>query len=762
MKRALLASVVATVLLAWGSPDQGKEIPVMKMVSTVSVVSALLLVPGLALGAFDDRLDTDRGRTLQGVELIPRMHPVRDEPEVHVGADSERMKAGEKVRSHFGRIASLPNGDLIVAYNERETGSHSHDPTNHCLVRTSGDGGYTWDLPVVMDNEIRDRASKGWHLDNMHHGLTVLSDGTVWLAPARLDDDKYHVPRGTDGGKTWDFDLIAPAYMRYFHQMSNGEIIGVGASPKVEGLRSGRAVFITDTTAQKWERVDLGAQSGHEVDEACIVETGKPGELYILMRDQDRAHYYYNAWSPDFGRTWEGYAPSGVWYSLRPSMPFVTRTDDGILLALNSERSNGRIVVTPSFDGGRTWDLGRRIFVLDAPAPGSLGGSHGYCSMASSGGDNWFGVWYDARQFSGCSIDLGYIRRPFAGLRLAAGAAIDDPRPIARWSFEGKERNWMIGQPNRDDGKANLVARVDGRVGRAIRFNGNNSEVIVRDTPSVRVPSFFTIECWFRADRVEGEQALIAKRPYYYLGLAGDKITFQLGPPPGENPPRQVFRVDTEQAIEAGRWYHVAATVGTPYSSYKGARVYLDGKPAAFLDLTKDGMGRDWSFNQAAYYLDARPEKGPAFMNYGKYKGYQVDPSAHLYFGVDNMTGQAHFQGSLDEVRLHGRCLAFAEIEKLAQSGYARSGSVTTDPIPLDGNGWGVFQAETDTPEGTAIKYAVLDANAEKVLRDNVKPGDSLHEIKDQTIRLQAELSTTNPSVSPVLKTWAITGTTDD
>ena len=87
---------------------------------------------------------------------------------------------------------------------------------------------------------------------------------------------------------------------------------------------------------------------------------------------------------------------------------------------------------------------------------------------------------------------------------------------------------------------------------------------------------------------------------------------------------------------------------------------------------------------------------------------------------------------------------------------------MTTDPILLDGNGWGVFQAEADTPKGTAIKYAVLDAKADKVLRDTVKPGDSLHEIKDQTIRLQAELSTTNPSVSPVLKTWAITGTTDD
>ena len=382
--------------------------------------------------------------------------------------------------------------------------------------------------------------------------------------------------------------------------------------------------------------------------------------------------------------------------------------------------------------------------------------------MASAGGDNWFGVWYDKKQFSGCPVDLGYIRRPFVGLHLVTGAGIDEPNLIARWSFEGQERNWMIGQPNRDDGKSELIARVDGQIGRGIWFNGNNSHVMVRDTPSMRVPSFFTVECFFRADRLEGAQALIAKRPYYYLGLIDDKITLQLGPTPAERPDMPVFRVDTDEAVKVGKWYHLAATVGTLHRSYKGARIYLDGRPVANLNLSHDGMGRDWSFNRAAFYLDARPEKGPMFMNYGKYKGYQVDPSAHLYFGVDNLTGVSRFKGALDEVSLYGRCLAFHEVEMLTQRGYAKSGRVTTDPIRLDGNGWGVFQAEMQTPPGTAIKFAVLDAVGDKVLRTDVKPGDSLHDISQQTIQLRAVFSTVDSHVSPILKTWAITGTMDD
>ena len=345
---------------------------------------------------------------------------------------------------------------------------------------------------------------------------------------------------------------------------------------------------------------------------------------------------------------------------------------------------------------------------------------------------------------------------------MAATGGIQDPQLVGRWSFEGDQRDIVIGRPNCDYGKATRVARTEGKIGRAVRFDGSDSNVLIRDTPSMRVPNFFTVECFFRADRLEGQQAIVAKRPYYYLGIDGDKLTFQFGPPPGDQSEGMpTFRVDGETAIEAGRWYHVAAAVGTPHHSYKTASLYLDGQKIKFEYLGRAGMGRDWSYAKSAYYLDLRPEKGPAFMNYGRYEGYQVPDSAHLHLGADNMTAKSFFQGALDEVTLYGRCLTAEEIDKLAKRGYT-SGRVTTDPIPLDGAGWGIFQAKTETPEGTAIRFDVLDGKTDEVLHPDAKPGDSLQDIKAKLIRLRAELSTKDPRVTPVLRSWAITGTGDD
>ena len=724
--------------------------------------SALLLGGTLVLGAFDDRLDAPGRRTLEDLEPIPRMHPVQTTPEVEVGADSTRMQAGAKVRSHFGKVARLRNGHLIVVYNEQETSAHSPDPTIHMLVRTSPDGGYTWSQDVRVDTPVRDRIARAYQIGHAHHGLVVHANGDIWLAPVELDDERLHIPRSRDGGRTWDFELIAPDYMRDFHLMSNGELIAFGCEKGPEGLRMGRAVYITDASASRWEAINLREQSGFECDEAALVETATPGEIYMLMRDQDRAHYYHNAWSSDYGRTWHGYAISGIWYSLRPSMPFVTRTRDGILLAVNSERSNGRQVITPSFDGGRTWDLARRIFFLDAPGPrGSLGGSHGYCTMAEVDDDTWFVTWYDTTAFRGATVDIGYIRRPHAGLRLSAAAPLKEDPLIGRWSFEDDRRDYMVGSPHRDDVKAERVARDDGPIGRAARFNGTTSLAIVRDAPTMRVPSFFSVECSFRAGRIDGEQALVAKRPFYYLGLVDDRLTFQLGPG-ADDDAMPTFRVDAETPIAPDRWYHVVATVGTPHRSYKGARLYLDGAPVGYLNLSHEGMGRDWSYAKAAYYLDRRPEHGPMYMNYGEYQGYQALAASHLHFGVDNTTRENHFQGALDEVALYGRCLAVTEVRTLAQRAHASRGAVTTDPIPLDGDAWGVFQADTVTPADTAVRFDVLAADGDAVLVAAVEPGDSLHALKVKSLRLRAELTTADPKRTPVLKSWAITGSGDD
>jgi len=725
------------------------------------VIIMSFAAPDRLEAAYMDKLDSDKGRTLKGVELIPRFHPVGTKPEVDIGARSERINRGEPVHGHFGQIAGLPNGDIVAAHNEQKTGSHSWDPTCRQLCRISSDGGYTWTLGVDVFKAVRDEKTKEPKIGHSYYALATQRDGTIWVGPAQLKDGKWHVPRSKDGGKTWDFSLIAPTRFIYLHEMSNGEMIAMGSEKHPHGTRT-RAIYIYSPKTNQWQKVHLGDQSGYELDEGVITETHKPGEIYLLLRDQDRGHYYYNTWSSDYGRTWHGYSPSGVWYSLRPSRPFVTRGEGGMLLAVNAERSNGRIVVTPSFDNGRTWDLTRRIFVLDSPEK-FLKGSHGYCSMAPSGPNTWLVTWYSA-SFYGTNIDISYITHPFQGARLSADAKIDNAKLIARWSFEGSDRNIIQGVPYCDYGRATLVARKAGKIGKGGSFNGKNSFVEIRDTPTMRVPNFFTIDCFFKADRLEGEQALISKRPYYYLGLSGNKVTFQIGDPPENKTKRPTFRIDSEVAVKPRKWYHLAVTVGTVSRSYKSAKIFLDGKQVAFINLSRSGMGRGWDYYKAAYYLDDRPEKGPRFLNYARFAGYHAHPSYHLCLGVDNVTKKNHFKGLLDEVTLYGRCFTPLEVEKLGQRGYGIGGPgvIVTDPIKLDGPEWGLFQAEVDIFAKTAIKFDVLDGNGEKVLKTDVKPGASLADIKADPIRLRATLTSEDPRRTPILKSWAITGSMDD
>ena len=150
-------------------------------------------------------------------------------------------------------------------------------------------------------------------------------------------------------------------------------------------------------------------------------------------------------------------------------------------------------------------------------------------------------------------------------------------------------------------------------------------------------------------------------------------------------------------------------------------------------------------------------------MNYGEYNGYQVKESYHLHLGVDNETGKdAYFKGILDEVAIYNRCLVTGEIAKLAKSGYSKKGVILSDVVTLDGAGWGEFKVDTETGKDTEIVFDILDKDAKKTLLAGVKPGDVLHgKLKALRIRLRATLKTNNPAVTPILKSWEISGTDD-
>jgi hypothetical protein len=279
----------------------------------------------------------------------------------------------------------------------------------------------------------------------------------------------------------------------------------------------------------------------------------------------------------------------------------------------------------------------------------------------------------------------------------------------------------------------------------------------------MRVPREFSVECYIRPEKTTGKQALISKRPYYYLGLDGDKPVFEIGDGrEGSSPP--TYRVEGNAAVTKDKWHHLAATVGTTDWNYTTAAIFLDGKPVGNINLIRKGFGKSWPYHKVAYYVDARPESGPAFRQYGRFKGYHAASDCHLHLGVDNVTGKSHYAGLLDEVSLYGFCFQPEEIEALGQRGYStdKPGVIISEPNELEGAGWGQFQAEVDTPPATAITFDVLDGSGDKVLKQNVKSGDSIADIKDKVIRFRATLKTQNPVATPILRDWRTMGMLDD
>ena len=65
-----------------------------------------------------------------------------------------------------------------------------------------------------------------------------------------------------------------------------------------------------------------------------------------------------------------------------------------------------------------------------------------------------------------------YITHPFQGAQLSADAPIENAKQIGQWSFEGSDRNIVQGIPYGDYGRATLLGRKQGKIGKCGSFNG--------------------------------------------------------------------------------------------------------------------------------------------------------------------------------------------------------------------------------------------------------------------------------------------------
>ena len=484
----------------------------------------------------------------------------------------------------------------------------------------------------------------------------------------------------------------------------------------------------------------------------------------MLMRDQNVSRYFMQAHSDDYGRTWRDYKPSGVWHSAAV-FPFVMTLDDGTVVGIAAQRRTGRIIAVPSFDGGHTWDLTRRVPVCDNRQEWFRHGDFGYPDAVQVTDGRILVRYYDAAvkdphtQWGdwGNYFDPTHFRGPHDGVQLVAANAVADEHLIGQWSFEEEAG---IGAADRVRGNyAKIIGTVNrrtGKLGRGVHFDGR-TYAEVTDDPSVRVPNYFSIETWFRTDRVKGEQALIGKRPAYYVGLKDDKLVFEVGDPSGRIVD-VLHRVESKVAIEPGRWYHVVAARGVYYDGYRYMWIYIDGKlddlqpidtsPVLLWYKDKPKLA-PLSLAQAFALTDRKPEAGPMFWFAGR-----LDKPSHLWLGRDNLTADKPFFGDLDEVALFDRALLPKHVRVRARRRFdvGSAGTVTTPAIQRpEHTRWTQIVLDARTPKGTGVAVDLLDENG-KLLQANVEPRKPLPEIGAGKIRLRAKLSTDDPALTPVLR----------
>jgi len=222
-----------------------------------------------------------------------------------------------------------------------------------------------------------------------------------------------------------------------------------------------------------------------------------------------------------------------------------------------------------------------------------------------------------------------------------AGAAELGEHLIAKWTFdEGGGPVAKDGSGNGHDGALRSLvpdkppARVEGMVGKAMKFNAENgTEILVKNHDRLNPGSGLTIAAWIKYEGRMNYAEIVGKKGIaktivdgYRLSLARNGRIFW-----GTGDGKVVTNSRTERhTIQPGAWYHVAATFAPGHM-----RIYVNGKL-----LVDDEV-----------------------------EAQQIAPSRTVLM-IGNFAGRRNalpFNGLIDEVYLFDTALEAADIFKLAQ-----------------------------------------------------------------------------------------------
>ncbi|WP_270407145.1 sialidase family protein [Brachybacterium paraconglomeratum] len=316
--------------------------------------------------------------------MIRLGHDPSPTPELPVltGASTVLARAGEGPwpRYRIVALADLGGGELLAAFDGRETGQDVPDPTG-LVQRRSLDGGRTWEGFETLREA--DRADRHWYCDpsfivdepagRVHVFHTHAKNRGVWDAAAGPDDADRDVmgsavSTSTDGGRTWTHrsvtaiaappDLIRTAFptsgtgLRLRQGPHAGRLVQPYAGWFLAGEGAGTGTTDGEGTADGESPADGERPSDSEstADGARKVDSESAADG---AREVVRS---YVLWSDDHGETWHRGEPVG---EDMDETTIVELSDGRILLNSRDHARGGHRRIALSSDGGETWaDLG--------------------------------------------------------------------------------------------------------------------------------------------------------------------------------------------------------------------------------------------------------------------------------------------------------------------------------------------------------------------------------------------------------------------
>ena len=313
-------------------------------------------------------------------------------------------------------VIQLNNGDILLSYDGRPTGTDSPGP-NSILQRRSTDGGKTWGETTVVSQGKTDAPIKGYSdpsyvydaetntLFNFH---VYSKDTGFWNSAIGSDDEDRRVMSAwvavsKDNGVTWEHrsvtsvakpDNVIAAFATSGHgiQITRGEYAGRLVQQYVGRLQGGAVSAYSVYSDDHGETWQMGEPVGTLMDENKVVELSD-GTLMMNSRAHNTHTARWVSYSTNGGETWSDPELDRTLVDPRNNASIIQKNPDAAegtreaqeLLFSNSaatSRSNGSIRY--SCDNGETWP------VVKTYAPGA----HSYSDLVALD-DRTYGVYYE-------------------------------------------------------------------------------------------------------------------------------------------------------------------------------------------------------------------------------------------------------------------------------------------------------------------------------------------------------------------------------